>query len=327
MQELTTGYDYDSLDAPTGLLVKQSADKIHARMDAARQDLIEVGRELIAVSNLLPHGEFLKWIDAEFAWHKTTAYDFMSVAERFGDKFPPGGNFHAKALYLLAGPKVPDKARQIAVERAQAGETITLPVAQEIVAASKPSRAPRQKDQVTQTEDAGTFVIEASSPSFSWEALDLACASVVKQLQLALLAFPDRSGDALASLGDELRNWRKRFGAWTDGLPSGRPQEDAVLLFPCVGTGAKEWPLLPSKLAEYVESFPGVDVLAQCRAARQWLLDNPARRKTFKGMAKFLGGWLGRKQDGGTPANGKAVRTPETVTDIFARNAAAMGMQ
>ena len=59
----------------------------------------------------------------------------------------------------------------------------------------------------------------------------------------------------------------------------------------------RQWSLTQAKLDEYRESFPSLDVMAECRKARQWLLDSAARRKTAKGMPKFLGSWLGRAQD------------------------------
>lgn len=79
-----------------------------------------------------------------------------------------------------------------------------------------------------------------------------------------------------------------------------------VLVFPCVGKGPKTWNLSPSKVAEFRESYPGVDVLAECRRALQWCRDNPTRQKTPRGMGKFLNAWLSRSQDGqfgrpGTP--------------------------
>ena len=69
---------------------------------------------------------------------------------------------------------------------------------------------------------------------------------------------------------------------------------NVVLSFPCVGP-VKEWQLRESKLSEWNESYSGaVDVLSECRKARQWLKDNPARRKTANGMPRFLGAWLSR---------------------------------
>lgn len=77
-------------------------------------------------------------------------------------------------------------------------------------------------------------------------------------------------------------------------LASSSGTGNVVLLFPCVGQ-VKEWQLRESKLSEWNESYSGaVDVLSECRKARQWLMDNPARRKTANGMPRFLGAWISR---------------------------------
>lgn len=72
-----------------------------------------------------------------------------------------------------------------------------------------------------------------------------------------------------------------------------------VMVFPCVGKGPNSWGLSESKLAEYRETFPGVDVLSECRKALQWCVDNPSRRKTARGMPAFLNRWLERAQNSG----------------------------
>lgn len=77
------------------------------------------------------------------------------------------------------------------------------------------------------------------------------------------------------------------------------PAAPPVLSFPCKGTGPRLWNLTAAKLAEWQDAYPGVDALTELRKARQWLIDNPTRGKTFAGMARFLGGWLGRAQDRG----------------------------
>lgn len=74
---------------------------------------------------------------------------------------------------------------------------------------------------------------------------------------------------------------------------------EVIMVFPCVGRGPTEWPLTDAKVAEYRQSFPAVDVLGECRKARQWCIDNPTKRKTFGGMAAFLTRWLSRCQDSG----------------------------
>lgn len=64
----------------------------------------------------------------------------------------------------------------------------------------------------------------------------------------------------------------------------------------------KEWFLPDGKLAEWQETYPRLDVPSELRKARQWLLDNPAKQKTFRGMTRFLGAWLTRAQDSGRGA-------------------------
>jgi len=55
------------------------------------------------------------------------------------------------------------------------------------------------------------------------------------------------------------------------------------------------WFLTKAKLQEYRRTYDGtLDIESELRKAVQWLSDNPSRRKTKKGMTRFLGGWLSR---------------------------------
>lgn len=91
-------------------------------------------------------------------------------------------------------------------------------------------------------------------------------------------------------------------------VPKPEPIPDPVLThFPASGPNAgKGWPLRQSKLAEWEASYPGLDCRAELRKAKQWLLDNPGRRKTLAGMPRFLGAWLARAQDQPRPKVGPA---------------------
>ena len=54
------------------------------------------------------------------------------------------------------------------------------------------------------------------------------------------------------------------------------------------------WLLPQARLDEYKQTFPAIDIEFELRKASQWLKDNPSKRKTSKGMTRFLSGWLGR---------------------------------
>ncbi len=96
--------------------------------------------------------------------------------------------------------------------------------------------------------------------------------------------------------------------------PADSSESLVVLTYPTVGKGSRTWDLSKAKLNEYLESFPGVDVLAECRLALQWCRDNPKKRKTPSGMPAFLASWLGRTQNrGGGGSGNQATRPGQTV--------------
>ncbi len=113
--------------------MQQRTSEIKSLMKRAAQDIIDIGQKLIEVKARLPYGRFGGWLRAEFEWGIHTARNFMRVAEEFGDK-EKISLFAPSALYLLAAPSTPEQARSEALERAEAGETITHAIAQDIKA-------------------------------------------------------------------------------------------------------------------------------------------------------------------------------------------------
>jgi hypothetical protein len=47
----------------------------------------------------------------------------------------------------------------------------------------------------------------------------------------------------------------------------------------------------------WVETYPAVDVWQTLLRIKSWAENNPAKRKTSKGMARFIDSWLAREQD------------------------------
>lgn len=143
------GFDY-ALVGDAADRVRSSAEKIRRTVQKTIGDIIEVGQELLAVKEAVGHGHFGAWLKAEFGWTERTAQNFMSVAERFGanPKLISDLTIQPTAAYLLAAPSVPDEARQVAIEKAEAGEAITTAVAKEIVAEAKKKKKPRRQKSV-----------------------------------------------------------------------------------------------------------------------------------------------------------------------------------
>jgi len=85
---------------------------------------------------------------------------------------------------------------------------------------------------------------------------------------------------------------------------SGAPEDSTTSngeIFCTIPTNKKgqEYPVLQIKVEELQESFPAVDVPQKVKTLRQWSIDNPSKRKTYRGMPSFLSRNISRDQDKG----------------------------
>lgn len=120
-----SAFDYAALPADIALETRAAAERVKLRLKRSVEDIIEIGRELTAVKDKLPHGKFLIWVNAEFEMSKDTAQNFMAVFERFGENgnFP---NFKPSVLYALSAPSTPEQVVSQALEKAESGEKVTV---------------------------------------------------------------------------------------------------------------------------------------------------------------------------------------------------------
>ncbi len=59
------------------------------------------------------------------------------------------------------------------------------------------------------------------------------------------------------------------------------------------------------KIAMWRETFPAVDVEFELGKMKAWLVSNPKKRKTRRGITRFINGWLTDTQDHGGSRTGK----------------------
>ena len=112
-------YDYGTIDEDKRERVQDAALKIRQFERRAMQDLVAIGQELIVVRDLLPRGEFVKWIGEEFGWSNGSAYDFINMALR-ADHFSKFGNLGISNARLLSAPSVSDEVIAAVIEATQA---------------------------------------------------------------------------------------------------------------------------------------------------------------------------------------------------------------
>ena len=71
-----------------------------------------------------------------------------------------------------------------------------------------------------------------------------------------------------------------------------------VVVFEVKGK-TKEWGVTQEKLSEWRDAFPDADIVRELKKAKQWLADNPQRKKTARGMPAFIFRWLERATNSG----------------------------
>lgn len=135
--EQSTRFDYAALDLQTARAIRVSAERIRQLIRRSLDDVIEIGTMLISVKQTLRHGEFQPWLHCEFGWKERSARNFMNVAQRFKSARVADLEVDVTAAYLLAAPSTPERARTMALERAEDGQHITHALAREIITKTK----------------------------------------------------------------------------------------------------------------------------------------------------------------------------------------------
>ena len=90
----------------------------------------------------------------------------------------------------------------------------------------------------------------------------------------------------------------------SDDPPQHSEVDIVVMVFPTSGK-TSTWPLMQSKIDEYRETYSALDVVHECKMARQWCVDNVSNRKTVGGMTRFLNRWLAKAQNESGNGNGR----------------------
>lgn len=60
-----------------------------------------------------------------------------------------------------------------------------------------------------------------------------------------------------------------------------------------------EYPVTKEQVEEWTKLYPAVDVMQALRKMKGWLDANPSKRKTKKGILRFINNWLSKEQDRG----------------------------
>ena len=161
-------YDYSVIeDDGDRNAVMGAAMAIKPLVRRVAEDLIQIGQELIAVKDFLPHGQFTPWIETEFGLHPRTARRMMAVAERLGHKADTLSDLSASVLYELAADSTPAETVDRVVRLTGSGENLTTKDVRSL-ATLPPAKTVYWQPEATQTN--GTHDTQPEAPALPTQA-------------------------------------------------------------------------------------------------------------------------------------------------------------
>lgn len=81
--------------------------------------------------------------------------------------------------------------------------------------------------------------------------------------------------------------------------PEPEPAPDREQVISLTLNDRSEFWIYGDQVEQWSQLFPAVDVLQELRKMKSWLDSNPSRRKTNRGILRFVNSWLSREQDKG----------------------------
>lgn len=81
--------------------------------------------------------------------------------------------------------------------------------------------------------------------------------------------------------------------------PEPEPAPDREQVISLTLNDKSEFWIYGDQVEQWSQLFPAVDVLQELREMKSWLDSNPSRRKTKRGILRFVNSWLSREQDKG----------------------------
>ena len=139
-------YNYSSVTPERATLIRERATEIKRMVGEASAKIFEIGRALKAVKKDLPHGEFGRWLSAEFGWTERTAQRMLQVYEVFGKKADTVSVLEPTSLYILAAPSTSEDVRKEAVRRLQNGDVLSTPVVKAMVDKDREAQKERRAE-------------------------------------------------------------------------------------------------------------------------------------------------------------------------------------
>jgi hypothetical protein len=142
-------FDYSTFDTDTASNLRAQASRIRKCIGKATQDLIDIGRDLLAAKkNLVDHGAFIEWVESEVGIVRRTAQAYMALAKFADDNGAAIALLPPTTAHRLAAKSAPPEVVSKVVAKAQTGEVLPDRAVAEMILAAKSQKERTQLPEV-----------------------------------------------------------------------------------------------------------------------------------------------------------------------------------
>lgn len=133
-------FDYKLIDEAHRDSVQAAAISIQQLSAGVVTGIHAIGKRLLEVKHMIPHGQFVAWVEGEFGMEERAAQRYMNVAREYDDpqKRQTLSLFSPSIAYLLAAPSTPEEARAEVEQAAANGQKVTVEFAKEAIRKARP---------------------------------------------------------------------------------------------------------------------------------------------------------------------------------------------
>lgn len=143
----------EQLPETTITALASAADRIRSLHRGAVGNIVAIGRELLSVKEMLPHGQFHPWLEAEFGMSPRSAQNYMAAVGLY-DKNETVALLEPSVIYALAAPSTPEPVRQEILTKIESGEKLPPFAVKSIIAEAKRKQAEESRPADIRAKDA-----------------------------------------------------------------------------------------------------------------------------------------------------------------------------
>jgi hypothetical protein len=132
---------YNQLSAEISEEARCAADRIRERIAGIKTSIVEIGRDLTKVKDLLDHGAFGSWLKREVVMSQRTAERYMLAFAAFGDKSDTVSDLPDSVIHMLAAPSTPPEVKEAVLANMKAGQPPTSAAMKQLIVKAKASKA------------------------------------------------------------------------------------------------------------------------------------------------------------------------------------------